>query len=285
MIFFFRSGRLGNQLFQYHALRAVYPSTPIFFFSLNEIKCNFQINDHRVFFVNNKYFVLFAKKFFFSFMKNLSYKKRIKFITESEAGQVKSNEFSKSIFNILVLKDIYFQNASYVKKYKKVLQFNKEISDLGKSWADSKFIDFNDSDFTFIHLRHGDYVAWPNHEYPAILELRYYFESIKYLERKAAKTRYIVTSDDLVFSKKIFGGNKNYYVSDNKPAVDMYLMSKCKHGILSASSFSWWGSFLSKERYRDETQMFLAPKFWFGHRSKQQEPKNFEFEWITYLNP
>jgi len=45
--------------------------------------------------------------------------------------------------------------------------------------------------------------------------------------------------------------------------TDLVLMTQCCSAILSASSFSWWGSYMMKER-----DTVFAPKFWLGFRSK-----------------
>ena len=59
-------------------------------------------------------------------------------------------------------------------------------------------------------------------------------------------------------------------------------MGLCSHGILSASSFSWWGALYSKN-FNKNKNYYIAPKFWVGHRLKKWIPNNFFTNWITYV--
>ena len=51
--------------------------------------------------------------------------------------------------------------------------------------------------------------------------------------------------------------------SNNHYGTDLAIMTQCNSAILSPSSFSWWGSYMMKER-----DTVFAPKFWLGFRSQ-----------------
>ena len=71
--------------------------------------------------------------------------------------------------------------------------------------------------------------------------------------------KYIIFSDDIEYSKQNFLGDKFIFVED-KDYIELFLMSMCKHNIISSSSFSWWGAWLNK----NENMKVIAPMKWFG---------------------
>lgn len=97
-----------------------------------------------------------------------------------------------------------------------------------------------------IHVRRGDYykkgIGYKVRE-------GYYQEAIKYMVEKVENPIVFVFSDDLEWMKKqeylqnincVFVEN----MGENAAIEDIICMSKCKHGIMSSSTFSWWGNWL-----------------------------------------
>ena len=90
--------------------------------------------------------------------------------------------------------------------------------------------------------------------------------------------------DDSYYLHDVFKESKNLVISKNSFELDLIIMSYCLHGILSASSFAWWGAFFIKSKNINKTpSYFIAPKFWAGHRLKKFYPLGFFTNWITYL--
>ena len=66
------------------------------------------------------------------------------------------------------------------------------------------------------------------------------------------------------------------YVDHNKGKnsyLDMYLMSLCKHNIISNSTFSWWGAWLN----RNTSKIVVMPDRWLQNDSAQGI---FPSEWV-----
>ena len=99
-----------------------------------------------------------------------------------------------------------------------------------------------------IHFRRGDYVTegWIQ------LGDEYYPKCIDMISQHINNPEYFVFSDDVDAAKEYFGRlniKELHFIegnSGNNCWMDMYLMSKCRHHIISNSSFSFWGAYLSE---------------------------------------
>lgn len=80
------------------------------------------------------------------------------------------------------------------------------------------------------------------------LSLNFYIQAMKQYDVDNCK--YLIFSDDIVESKKIFSAIENQFdISYTEPmqsAIGLCLMSLCDHIICANSSFSYWASMLNK---------------------------------------
>ena len=80
----------------------------------------------------------------------------------------------------------------------------------------------------------------------------YYLKSINYITRNLEHPKFYVFTDNIEWVKKNIPLNVDFIIVDwnrgDKSNLDMYLMSKCKHNIISMSSFSWWGAWLNSNK-------------------------------------
>lgn len=122
-----------------------------------------------------------------------------------------------------------------------------------------------------IHVRRGDYLKNSN---------VHYVQDMEYFSNAAIEIgevdRYIIFSDDMTWCKKMFLNdryffNKNIiFIEGEKDYVELFLMSKCTHHIISNSSFSWWGAWLNK----NENKKVVAPKKWWSGYGDDIVPEN-----------
>jgi hypothetical protein len=136
----------------------------------------------------------------------------------------------------------YLQNEKYFKEYR------KDILALFKPY-DLKL------DSYFIHVRRGDYLTNPLH----CIDLHDYYKSaIDYIESKNPQSHYYIVSDDIPYCKEytLFDSLNKTFVEDT-PMNTLSIMSSCKGGICSNSTFSWWGSYLI-----DREKIVTFPKKW-----------------------
>jgi hypothetical protein len=89
----------------------------------------------------------------------------------------------------------------------------------------------------------------------------YYVNAIEYIEKKVVSPFYFIFSDDIKWVKENLSLVNCMYVDGNKRKdsyIDMYLMSICKHNIISNSTFSWWAAWINK----NEKKIVLMPDRW-----------------------
>ena len=83
-------------------------------------------------------------------------------------------------------------------------------------------------------------------------------KAIKYFKTKIDNAKFFVFSNDFKNLKNIFIGDEYYFVDQNiklEPIYDFYLMTLCKHFIVSPSTFCWWSAWLSK----NENKICISP--------------------------
>ena len=81
------------------------------------------------------------------------------------------------------------------------------------------------------------------------------------LKIKNRRILFFVFSDDINWCKKKLGfnGDNVIFVSQDMPVYEtLRLMYNCKHFILSNSTFSWWGQFLSTSK----NKLVVSPSRW-----------------------
>lgn len=84
------------------------------------------------------------------------------------------------------------------------------------------------------------------------LATQYYRSAIRRMERNVSGPHYFLFSDDVVAAREslCLSPNSVTVVDINRgaaeAALDMWLMSQCKHFIMANSTFSWWGAWLGR---------------------------------------
>tara|TARA_E500000305_G_C4024167_1_gene240742 strand:+ start:2001 stop:2858 length:858 start_codon:yes stop_codon:yes gene_type:complete len=66
--------------------------------------------------------------------------------------------------------------------------------------------------------------------------------------------------DDIEWCRENIVGDMHYYSEGHTDLVDLAIMQRCDHNIISNSSFSWWAAWLNK----NPEKRIVAPKDWFG---------------------
>jgi hypothetical protein len=264
------NGRLGNQMFQYAALRGIAAKRGYDWVIPPE---NYNHTD------NYGLFETFE-------MKNVK-QSNLGFV---DGQSVEENDycFIPEFFDDCpdnVSLEGYFQTEKYFNHIENEIRedftFKKEYLIPCKEYIDSL-----DASPIFLHVRQLDNIG--REDYHPILPISFFEEA---LSNFPDDTPCFVFTDDIgwcksqeFFKQERFLFNENnqkysYQTIDGRgksqntlmPQVDLCLMSLCSGAIIANSSFSWWGAWLQNNRGK-----IIAPnpQKWFGSKMKNLDTKD-----------
>ena len=280
VIVFFEYGRLGNQLFQYAALKELYPNQRLLLFGFGALKQAIESVDAII--IETERFPRWLWFCLKQFLLVLAKLRIIRSIQESRENSNYVVKKTRGLFRIYLLKSSYFQHKTIVDNLNSNFRLNHVYSRKASGWLNQQIVNSNDENLVFVHIRRGDYLTWPSPEYPAVLDKRWYTKAMNQMREKHKNPIFLLLTDDPYYVKDCFGDQPDVLISENDQLVDLALMSLCQHGVLSASSFAWWGAWFSKA-HNDDEGIYIAPKCWGGHRKKEWMPEGFITNWITYI--
>ena len=284
IILHFENGRLGNQFFQYIGLKKYFPRHKIIFLGCYKLQKVFDSIDAK-FISLDKIKSLNLYNFLKLFIFMLAKMCILGEIIEDQNSSSKIIIRKGILWKVYVTKNVYFQEDNTLDQPHGLFKLKQSLSNQARNWLKEKKIIVDINNLVFVHIRRGDYLHWPSKEFPAVLDVNWYKRAINIVSSKMNKPIFILVSDDKSYLKKFFRETDIIKISENNLELDLYIMSLCSAGILSASSFSYMGALLAKKDKRNEdNKYFLAPKYWAGHKVKKWLPKNFKIKWITYID-
>lgn len=148
-------------------------------------------------------------------------------------------DFGKTNYNLKG----FFQSEKYWQHAKeevlKQFEFKKELKERLKS----DFKDAFQKPTVSISIRRGDFVN--NKNYYQVLISYYLSAYYKYF----SDCNILIFTDDFAYCKLHFESLDNVYYADGlKDIEQLCLMSMCDKFIISNSTFSWWGAYLSQSK-------------------------------------
>lgn len=282
MIFFISDGRLGNQLFQYAFLVTIAKENEkIFAINMEQLLEGFDIENKNFKCIKlGKYTLFLLKKYIKPYILDLL----IKFRIFTHIKQKRRDGFplplfekQKGILNITIVNTDFYQSEKLFDPNKLKLQLKSKYIK-----AAQDFLRKIPENFTkvFVHIRRGDYVSEVFlGERGIVLPKRYYENAMKKISDEVENPFYVFLSDDPAYVEDCFSNLTNKIISYNNMYVDLAIMSLCEYGIISNSSFSWWGAYLMKKRKK-----VIFPKYWYGWKSKVEFPVGIFPDWAEILD-
>lgn len=281
-VFFFESGRLGNQLLQYNVLRTLFPRARLELFGLDALRRAVRTEGaafHR------------ADAGWASpiglLRRALGLLARLRLIGQArevrEGDDTRLERRGGLVARWVLVQPTYFQHPRFE-------QLIPRDFDLGAA-ALTDAQHFLEEQGTragtpvFVHLRRGDYLRFPSPEAPAALTREWTLAALQVMRAQVADPLWVVCSDDLPHVREWFSGEPVLFCERGELG-DLAVMSLCRAGVLSPSSYSWWAAWLARRRLSEggEQGLFVAPRHWCGHRMGRWYPAGFAFGWIHYLD-
>jgi|TARA_B100000073_G_scaffold100448_1_gene79994 hypothetical protein len=221
-------GRLGNQMFQYAALKGI----------ASYRGYEYSIPSH-----------------------DMMLKQCFKIPETKSNNNIKSYSFDGIEYNKNYVNDCpdnvdisgYFQSEKYFQHIRsEILKDFTFHDDVYKSCSSYMSGLFGSDRVIGIHVRRTDFMTDPQF---FALKIDYYVEALRHFYNK---NPVMIVSDDPQWCKQNFTDDRFFISSSNNMFVDLCLLSLCDYHIIANSSFSWWGSWLAG------SSKTIAPRRWFS---------------------
>lgn len=257
----------GNQLFQYATAYTL----------SRDLKQDLQLDvsfydmPGEVWTNNLKYLNLDNKNFWSREKEYESYKlmTRVKFLHKKKVDGItypficedlsNCRQDQRSLFGNIGVKGAiiygFWQNTCY---------FDKYLSELSKQFVPAYELDksaiemkkkIGSVESVGVHVRRGDFVkhGWDK-------DSDYYKKGLKWFRTMIPNARFFFVSDDVAWTFEQFGHNDDVIVIDMKTSTkdidEFFLLSSCKHQLISESTFGWWAAYLNL----NTNKIVLCPK-------------------------
>jgi len=158
--------------------------------------------------------------------------------------------------------DGYWQSEIYLKAIEHILRPKFVIKQALDLLNANMLKNIISSNAVSLHIRRGDYLSiQSNTQIFNECTLYYYMNAVNLIREKVLNPTFYIFSDDIEWARAHFIGQEYIFVdfNTNSPGNDMFLMSHCRHHIISNSTFSWWGAWINNH----QDKMVITPEKWF----------------------
>jgi len=131
----------------------------------------------------------------------------------------------------------------------------------------------------FIHIRKSDFGSNRVNGLSIELPDGYYRSGVDQVLERIPDPYFVIVGDSPDYAERLFRDLERKLVSRSAAVVDLALMSLCSEGILSNSTFAWWGAYMGNPGGR-----YIGPKYWWGWASGEWYPPGMHTSLIsTYI--
>lgn len=166
------------------------------------------------------------------------------------------------------LKGAYFSAKYFDHHRAEILELYAPSPELKQS-LETKYKELLSKETVAIHIRRGDYLTVADANGLLMCDLAgttdYYNKALSQFDKD--KHHFVIFSNDIEYAKKMtefkeIDPDHITFIQGQKEYEDLYLMSMCKHQVMSNSTFSWWAAYLRNHPNAKVTYPMNA--FWGG---------------------
>ena len=148
----------------------------------------------------------------------------------------------------------YFQSWRYFDEVADRIRQNFRFQEPIAAAADAFFASKSERRNTTrvgVHVRRGDMVNGYSRGY-TVAPPNYFRSAMRYFTERYHHVEFIVCSDDITWSQNNLPAAIDAastaeikFSHTNSPAVDLAILARCEHVIMSVGTFGWWGAWLA----------------------------------------
>lgn len=165
----------------------------------------------------------------------------------------------------------YFQSEKYFYKYKDIIKKDFEVIVPFDENSKQIMEQIASSNSVAVSIR-----ASKNPENPKVndninlglIDKDYYYNGMKEIASRISNPKFFIFADDIEIVKKEYEFPYPVTYVHPKDSVDgMRLMYNCNHFVISNSTFSWWGAYLSSNKEK----IVIMPERWDRHGPSRED--------------
>ena len=285
MIFFLAKGLLGNHIFQLGFLKKYNKKRTLMILpEIDDVFNLFQMPRDKIWFPRHRVLRSIFYRFIDKFMAFLARWHIISSVQQAEhvvngwlVPDTRIVENAGLFSSIIYVKHSFFQSDKlFEPKFKEELVIRQEHLDSAKIFLSQVPKSLSP---VFIHVRQTDYSDFRVMGTSPLLSNDYYRRAIVEIQARLKRVHFILLGDDVEYLEKNFDFLSNKSVSRQTREVDFAIMTLCRGGVISNSSFAWWGGYLMADN-----AVVLAPKYWLGLHHQVWWPDGIKTKRFIYID-
>ncbi len=161
--------------------------------------------------------------------------------------------------------DGYWQSEQYFEGFKD--EIKRQLIITNKAIEDEVITNYIDkTNAVSVHMRLGDYGKkrrkLANYNY--VISPEYYIKAMDEIKTEVGDVKFFIFSNNIELARRLLDDKYDYVVvNEDRHITDIeefMVMSRCKHHIISNSTFSWWAAWLN------DSGITIAPDMVFGNK-------------------